>query len=112
MISPIQQLNFAHHLPWIPALFTASGIVLNRPCIFRGFVMRPDGTMELEVTFYDGDEDPDNWIGGMNIDEKNFSRSMILSDGFVAVNTLLRAVVGGTIGGGYIGVYYQDYVGE
>ena len=110
-ISAYRLAPFAELLPWTSTLVTASGVLLPGPCIFRGFIMRPDGVMDLEATFYDGDEDPDNWIAGMHIDEKNNSRGMILRGGFVAVNSLLRLVVGGTIGNGYIGVYYQDYEG-
>ena len=65
----------------------------------------------LEAEFFDDAAIDANLKGGLHIVGSDLSGGLILSEGYVAINTLLRIVITGTIGAGYVLSYHQDYIG-
>ena len=100
----------AARLPMLPsAKLTASGVVFNGVCVFQGFIIRTDGTNDLEAEFYDDAVHADNWKGGMKIPGANSSGGLIHPGNPIRIHTLLRVVITGTVGDGWVTVYYNPY---
>jgi len=102
------KIDDAKDLPLIPLKMTASGIVFNGPCVLRGFKIFTDKTNPLRAEFYDDTVADPNWLDGLEIVGSDLSGGN-WAPGIIRVRTLLRLVITGTIGTGYVGVFYNDY---
>ena len=107
MSGDLSKLGPANDLPLIPVKITASGIVFEGPCVFKGFVIMTDETNNLKAEFYDDTVADVNLRGALNIVGSDLSGGKF-PPGIVRIKTLLRVVIT-TAGGGYVLAYYNDY---
>lgn len=92
-------------LPMVPSKHIVSEEVFGGPCVLQGFTIRTNGSDDLEAELYDDAA----WKGGLWIPGSNNSGGLMHPQNPIRIVTSLDLVISGTIGGGWITVYYNPY---
>lgn len=100
------QIREAYDLPLVPSKHTVSEIVYNGRCILKGFTIKTDGTNNLEAELFDGN--PGIHVGFAAVVGSDLFGGL-MHGGFIRISDHLRVVITGTVGTGFVTIYFNNY---